>query len=91
MPLTKTLHIDDHTKLGLWKIEEDAAFFLSHLQLNEEEKLKADQLKSPKRYLHWLASRVLLRTLLETERFIEMSFDEYGKPYLDNFPYKTIY
>ncbi len=89
MPLSKTIDIDEQTKLGLWHIKEDADFFLSRLQLDDEEQAKVDQLKSPKRYLHWLASRVLIRTLINTEEFIEMTFEANGKPKLQNFPYNV--
>lgn len=87
MPLHKIIDLGQDTKLGLWKIEEDADFYLSNLQLSEEEKKIVEQLKSPKRYLHWLASRVLIRSLLNTKEFIEMDFDEHGKPILKNFDY----
>ena len=39
-----------------------------------------------KRTLHWLATRVLLRYMLDTPDYIECLTDKNGKPYLVDFP-----
>lgn len=72
----------------MWKITEDADFFLEKLQLNQQEQDFISNIKNGKRYLHWLSSRVMLRELLETNLFIEILADEKGKPFLKNFPHK---
>jgi phosphopantetheine--protein transferase-like protein len=45
-------------------------------------------LQKGKRNIHWLAGRVMLRTLLGTSRFIEVKEDEFGKPYLSDFDFE---
>src|SRR3546814_16608220 len=42
-----------------------------------------------KRSLHWLGSRVLLRTLLNTDKYINLKIDEYRKPFLANLPHQV--
>ncbi len=75
------------SKLGVWKIEEDESTLLSKLQLSQKEEEFIKNVSSGKRYLHWLSSRVLLRELLDTKDFIDLNFDENGKPLLKNFDY----
>lgn len=79
--------VDGDTEMALWRIEEDAETLLGQLQLNEEEKAFVDQLANGKRHLHWLSTRVLLRTMLNTTEYIDCKIDGHGKPYLVNMPY----
>jgi phosphopantetheinyl transferase len=58
------------------------------LQLDEAELAKLSSLAKGKRTLHWLATRVLLRYLLQTPEFISCPSDSNGKPYLPDFPYE---
>jgi 4'-phosphopantetheinyl transferase len=57
------------------------------LQLDEGEKAFVEQLRHGKRHLHWLGTRVLLRTMLRTDEYIDCKIDAHGKPYLVNLPY----
>jgi len=41
-------------------------------------------LNNGKRLLHWLSTRLLLRTMLDTSDYIDCRMDEHGKPYLVN-------
>ncbi|WP_158825256.1 4'-phosphopantetheinyl transferase family protein [Mucilaginibacter lacusdianchii] len=79
--------VDSDTEFALWRIEEDAVTLYNQLQLNDEEKAFVEQLANGKRNLHWLSTRVLLRTMLNTEEYIDCKIDEHGKPYLANLPY----
>lgn len=74
------------TLLGIWRIEESAEWFRSQLMLDEKEKELIDAIKHPQRKLHWLSSRVLIRTLMQTNRFIHLESDLNGKPVIRNFP-----
>lgn len=74
------------TLLGIWHIEESAEWFRSQLMLDEKEKELIDAIKHPQRKLHWLSSRVLIRTLMQTNRFIHLESDLNGKPVIRNFP-----
>lgn len=85
MPLIIKKEIASGTQLGIWKIEEDAGWFRSQLILDQKENQLIDSIKNPQRKLHWLSSRVLLRTLMNTEDFIHLESDANGKPVIHNF------
>src|SRR3546814_11034568 len=42
-----------------------------------------------KRSLHWLGSRVILRTLLNTDKYINLKIDESRKPFLASLPHQV--
>ena len=88
MALVYLRELDEQTKFAIWKIEETADELLCRLQLDARERAKLESLSKGKRTLHWLATRVLLRYLLETEAYIDCPSDANGKPYLPDFPYK---
>jgi 4'-phosphopantetheinyl transferase len=79
--------VDDNTEFALWKIEEEAAELYKQLQLDKHEKAYFEQISKSKRHLHWLGTRVLLRTMLRTDEYIDCKVDVHGKPYLVNLPY----
>jgi 4'-phosphopantetheinyl transferase len=87
MAIAYSKQIDDSTEFALWKIEEGAEDLYAQLQLDDEEKAFVEQLKHSKRHLHWLATRVLLRTMLHTDEYIDCKIDAHGKPYLVTLPY----
>lgn len=88
MPLYQIRNLDYGSRLGIWKVEESIDELQSQLILNQDELNFFKSHKKRKRNLHWLASRVLLRNLLETDEFIEVKEDEFGKPYLLNFEFE---
>jgi len=79
--------VDDNTEFALWKIEEEATELYKKLQLDSHEKAYFEQISKSKRHLHWLGTRVLLRTMLRTDEYIDCKVDVHGKPYLVNLPY----
>jgi 4'-phosphopantetheinyl transferase len=79
--------VDDDTEFALWKIEEKAADLYKQLQLDQDEKAYFEKISTSKRHLHWLSTRVLLRTMLRTDEYIDCKTDIHGKPYLVNLPY----
>jgi 4'-phosphopantetheinyl transferase len=79
--------VDEDTEFALWRIEEDADTLYRQLQLSAQEKAYVDQLANGKRHLHWLGTRVLLRTMLNTNQYIDCRIDSHGKPYLFDLPY----
>ncbi|WP_026897132.1 4'-phosphopantetheinyl transferase family protein [Daejeonella oryzae] len=87
MALAYQKKIDSQTSFALWKIEETADELFAQLQLKEHELTYLDSLNNGKRNLHWLSTRVLLRTMLQTDEYIDCKVDEHGKPYLANFPH----
>lgn len=88
MALVYLRELDEFRKFAIWKIDENEEELLSGLQLDTSEREKLAALKKGKRSLHWLATRVLLRYLLQTNEYIECPSDENGKPYLIDFDYR---
>lgn len=88
MPIIWNKHLGNNGELAIWHITEDANELYNKLQLNAAEKAFYDSLQSSKRNMHWLGSRVLLRSLLNTTEFIDCQLDGNNKPYLVNFPYE---
>lgn len=86
MALVYLRELDSKTRFAIWRIEETAAELLHSVQLNGREKAFVEGLNKGKRTLHWLATRALLRRMLDTTDYIDCPSDENGKPYLANFP-----
>ncbi len=85
MPLQQIIQADADTIVGIWDISETAEELKWKLQWGQDDIRRFRELNDAQRGLHWLSSRVLLRTLLNTSQFIDLQVDEYGKPYLNNF------
>ncbi|HTN20110.1 MAG TPA: 4'-phosphopantetheinyl transferase superfamily protein [Pelobium sp.] len=87
MPVTFHQNINSDTAIGLWKITEDPAELEAQLQLRPHEINILKALGKEKRNLQWLATRVLLRKMLNTDQYIDCQLDENGKPFLVNHPH----
>ncbi|MCC8425195.1 4'-phosphopantetheinyl transferase superfamily protein [Mucilaginibacter sp. UR6-11] len=87
MAIAYQQQVDDDTEFALWKIEEQAEDLYNQLQLNDDEKAFVENISNGKRHLHWLGTRVLLRTMLRTDEYINCQVDDHGKPYLVSLPY----
>lgn len=87
MPVVFNKNIDDETILAVWKIEESEEELVSGLQLKQHELDFISSLNNGKRLLHWLSTRLLLRTMLNTSEYIDCRMDEHGKPYLVDLDY----
>jgi phosphopantetheinyl transferase len=88
MPVILNKIIDEHTRLAVWKIEETEEELLRGLQLKTHELDFIASLNNGKRLLHWLSTRLLLRTMLQTNDYIDSRMDDQGKPYLVNGDYQ---
>jgi 4'-phosphopantetheinyl transferase len=88
MPIVFNKNIDDHTILAVWKIQESEAELTAGLQLKQHELDFISSLNNGKRLLHWLSTRLLLRTMLNTNEYIDCRMDDHGKPYLVNRDYE---
>lgn len=86
MALAYLRELDNNVRFAIWRIEETADELIRRLQLDEGEKTILNRLNKGKRTLHWLATRVLLREMLDTPGYISCPSDANGKPYLANFP-----
>jgi 4'-phosphopantetheinyl transferase len=87
MPITFHQNINEDTEIGLWRITETPEDLMARLQLKEHELNLLSLLGKEKRSLHWLATRVLLRKMLNTNHYIDCQADENGKPILMNHPH----
>lgn len=87
MPVIYKHDIDEQTTLAVWKIQEQEQELLAGLQLKQHELDFLKSLQKSKRLLHWLSTRLLLRTLMNTADYIDVRMDEHGKPYLVDSPY----
>lgn len=87
MPVIYHKAIDGQTQLAVWEITETAAELLPQLQLRQHELDFIASLSNARRLLHWLSTRLLLRTLLNTRDYIDCRMDEHGKPYLADASY----
>ena len=84
MPIVFEESLSADTCMALWKIEETAQQLEEQLQLKSHELTFLRSLIGEKRNLQWLATRVLLRKMLNTQDYIDLRTDENGKPYLEN-------
>jgi 4'-phosphopantetheinyl transferase len=84
MPIVLHQQIDENTVLGVWRIAETEQQLMAGLQLKQHELDVIASLGGEKRKIHWLSTRLLLRTLLNTADYIDCRIDEHGKPFLVN-------
>ena len=87
MPIVWSQNLAEKGKIAIWEISETDQELYNMLQLDEKEEQHFQTL-SKARQKQWLGSRVLLRTLLQTEEHIELTIDEHRKPFLNNFPFE---
>jgi 4'-phosphopantetheinyl transferase len=87
MPIVWSSKIADKGEIAIWEISESNQTLLAMLQLSKSEIENIEKL-SPARKRQWLGSRVLLRTLLQTDQYIEINIDEHQKPFVKNSKYE---
>ena len=87
MPIVWSQNLAEKGKIAIWEISETDQELYNMLQLDEKEEQHFQTL-SKARQKQWLGSRVLLRTLLQTEQYIALTIDEHHKPSLNNLPFE---
>lgn len=85
MPLVERIDLDAHTRLGWWRITEPSTELRPRLVFSRSEEEFMQRISNEKRRTQWMASRVLLKTLIGTEGFVEMFVDPYGRPEVENY------
>lgn len=80
MGLAYSKQLSDSSLLGLWHLSESLKVLLALYTFKPEELPEFENRKSEKRKKEWLATRLLLGTLLDTTYFIHYGTN--GKPYL---------
>jgi len=73
-------HLNEHTTLGVWKIEEDLNTLMSMVELGPEDIRKFRNFKSNSRKLEFLSVRALLAELLGKEARIV--YNKNNKPFI---------
>ena len=66
----------------LWKIEEDAQYYIERLKLTSYDYAELDKFLVEKRKLQWYASRHTLKQILQTEEVVHLHKNEQGKPFI---------
>lgn len=69
------------TRIMVWKIEEDIAYFFDRLKLTENDEAFLEGIH-PRRALEWAASRLLLRRLTGIAAPFDCLADVNGRPYI---------
>jgi len=82
MPLRTLLDINTYSKLIIWDITEEEAYFKMKLEISFEEASELESL-SPKRRKEWLLPRYIAK-LISTDNQILISKDEHNKPFFTN-------
>jgi 4'-phosphopantetheinyl transferase len=70
--------------IGIWEISESVEELYRQINLSEDEEHIFSCLKTPTRKQHWLSYRLILPFLVHENELSAISYDEYGKPYLNN-------
>jgi len=86
MPLTAQHQINTATRLGLWRIDEPVSFFMPRLSFTDYDQQRFARLTSEHRQREWLASRLLLKTLVDSPNIIHLEADSNGRPLVRNMP-----
>ena len=84
--LYKKFH-NKNSLILVWKIEESIEEIKSLIFdfLSNQDKIRISNLKHERRQKEWLLSRYLLKTATNCEDNIIVKYDNYGKPFMDNF------
>lgn len=84
MAVVFTKNISEQCIVTLWKIEEDADFFLKYLHIKEEDMEVCSNATHPIKQLEWLASRTCVKyTVEQLEHYYQgIEKDEFNNPYL---------
>jgi len=77
-------NISEQCIITLWKIEENAIFFLKYLQIKEEDLATCSDATHPMKQLEWLASRTCVKYTVELleHNYQGIEKDEHNNPYL---------
>ena len=86
MPVTFVQYLSDNVFFGIWEIGETVPDLESRWSFTQKEKQIYAGFRTDTRRLQWLSYRLLLRALLEDDQ-LAISYDDAGKPYLEEHSY----
>ena len=81
----------DDVYLGMWVVREDEKYFVSHLNIYENEDIHLQAIRHPRKRLEWLSSRLCLKQLLSIRHRVESLNEVTGKPYLSDHSFNISY
>lgn len=82
MPIYKTITVNSHTKVLIWKVEESEDELKQGIPLAEKSQLRFDSMKSGVHRKGFLSIRHLLKALGYKDA--DVHYDEKGKPHLND-------
>ena len=88
MPLYKTITVDEHTKVLIWKIEEDFEWLSNGITLTSHCQKRVDGMKSDLHRRGFMSIRHLLKEVGYTD--FDLYYSEHGKPHLKDDKYISI-
>ena len=80
MPLFKVVSLPNNTKLYLWKITENLAFFQDQITLKDSSQERVNSMKSESHQKGFLAVRMLLKHNGYSD--FDLFYDQFGKPHI---------
>jgi phosphopantetheinyl transferase len=83
MPLHTHRDLEEHARLVIWEIEEEPGWFLSELDLDDEEVEQYNGFMTDQRRVHWLAYRHILKNIVGRGSQIRIRYDHCSKPFID--------
>ena len=83
MPIHTHKHLNEHSSLVVWEIEESVDWFLSQLHLEEDELEKYSGFRTDVRRTHWLAYRYILKKIVGKGSNIRVKYNQHNKPFID--------
>ncbi|MCB0736601.1 MAG: 4'-phosphopantetheinyl transferase superfamily protein [Bacteroidetes bacterium] len=89
MPCILNKSLPSGSLMALWRIEETEEELSSKLMLDDSEKNYLAGIKADNKRLQWLASRVLIRELVNPPGQILMDWDQHGRPYVLNYDFEV--
>lgn len=81
MALFELKNIENHSQIGIWKIEESIQELESLLNMTIIDNDRYENFKSDTRKKEWLATRILLKEMLNND-VLEIQYDSNRKPFL---------
>ncbi len=83
MPLHTHKEIGKGSRIVVWEIGESVNWFLSKLELDEDEKQRYKGFRTDQRRVHWLAYRHILKNIVGKGSTIRVRYNAHNKPYID--------
>ncbi|MDT0678441.1 4'-phosphopantetheinyl transferase family protein [Autumnicola musiva] len=88
MSLYKTITVDEHTKVLIWKIEESLEWLSRDVKLTEHCRKRVEGMKSEIHRRGFMSIRHLMAEMGYTDQ--DLYYDEFGKPHLKDNKYISI-